>query len=369
MSKPIPKQKPHRIAIELPTAGYEERGQREVDEQIDPDDMAMEAAVRGMAEGERYVRLYRQNPKGGKPKFLAHIIIEEWNEGVVQERFGGGSYFGRWQKADGKWMRYPFEIEGPPKVIEEEPDEGQTDSGYHVPQVLDAPNGQMSTADIFRLVSETRREAREEMRMLLELMKAPPAPPAPTEQVFSLVEKIVPLIQGGGGGEQNPWLFAISQLKEPLAKIVDTVHAVATQPVVRPPVKATVPPVPPSPTPPVVQAEEPDMILTGLKQYLPMLQSAGQKGSDPALYADLILDQIPPMAYPALRAWLTQAGCLDKIAAIDPSIRQQAPWWESLRAALLEALSEDATDAVRPIQPSPYSDPPTESAPAGDSAY
>jgi hypothetical protein len=369
--------------------------EKPVDEQKDADDTAIEEAARDFAEGERMIKLYRTSSDyGGRPKFLSGLAREDFNELIIQERFGGGRYFGRWKKKDGTYKRYQFDIEGEPKNFvkppvsepEQDPAEAYRYAGPQSPDAAAQPQA-VSAFDMLRIMAETRREAREEMRMMLEMFKPAPAAPAATEQVFSLVEKIVPLIQGGGDGSGgNPWLFALAQLKEPLMKMVDTIHVAVTKgpvapaPAPAPSGKRIQPPGVPGPgapivpEPPAVPVEPPQpenedaMLLETFRGYLPILVKAASVNGDPSVYADMILDQVPAFGYDRLRTWLMKPGCLEDLAKMDVSIYAQQAWWETLRSMLLEALNEELGHGVRSIQPGTDSNPSTSGATPGDEA-
>jgi hypothetical protein len=349
----------------------------EPDEKEDMDDRAMEDVAKDFADGERLVKLYRYpGDLGGRPRFLGGLAREDFNEVPIQERFGGGRYFGRWRKKNGQYTRYSFEIEGEPKVFTraEEARALETEEWEPYPylnrQGNESGSEKINMIDVLKMMAETRKEAREEMRVMLEMMRPAQTAPDATEKVFSLVEKLAPLIsQGGGEGGGNPWLFALSQLKDPIMKIVDTIQtavqkgpAQAGSPVSTgtPPMEKRIPP--PAPLPPIPEntpeppapTSEDDMLAESFKDYLPLLVKSAHERKDPGLYVDLILDQVPRFAYDRLRTWLLKAGCLNDLAKYAPAISEdpvQRIWWEALRVQLIGALNEEIGDAPRNLQP------------------
>jgi hypothetical protein len=368
----------------------------EDDESQDLENRGMEEAIQDFAEGKNIIKLYRHPNEltGGRPRLLCSLAREDFNDVYVLNRFGGGKYFGRWRLKNGQYTRFNFDIDGEPKVFTREVEEAQQHTqeqegnpygflkrGEQEKESQEDPDRGIGTADILRIIAETRRESRDEMRMLLELMRPQMQPqPDATEKVFSLVEKIVPLITQGGndGSGGNPWLFALAQLKEPLMKMVDTIHTAVTQPKPAPagskvePVRippsvggaTNVPrsdlpePLSPVPAPEPEPKSEDDMFVESFRPYLGMLMKAAAEGKDPALYADLILDQTPVFAYDRLRVWLNKAGCLDDLAKLDQAVYHDRGWWTALRGLLVEALNEELGHAVRPVQSSEDSDPP-----------
>ena len=354
------------------------------DEVIDSDDLTMQEAVRGMAGGERYVKLYRiPGASGGKPRMLADLIPEEFTESEVMNRFGGGRYHARWKTAKGVWLRYPFEIEGEPFPVkrprpkpyreEEEQDEDEQTIQPLATQAQQVLQGRdsISITDVLTLMNEARREAREDMRMMIEGMRAQQPAPSSIDSALGFVKDLLPIINSGGSGGSEPapwWVTALTQLKDPLNKLMDTAQmAIQKAGAIPTPQSAgatsmplkDVPKVMVQDSPAPVQVEpvkEDDMILSQFKHYLPMLLKGAANGTDPELYMDLILDQVPKMFYDSLRTWLLEPGCLDKLADIEPGVRFQAGWWKELQGHLLSTLNEELGDGLRSIQPEPHSD-------------
>ena len=368
-----------RPSSEIPQGEFKEVKDQGVE--IDVDDQAMQQAVMGMASTERYVRLYRINDQGGRPKLIESLIPQDFNETYVQSKFGGGRFQAKWIDKSGRLYRYPFEIEGKPRFPEDNDEDGLID-GFQTVQpgaqsfAPSQPAGP-SFMEIIGLMNEARKDARAEnaemMRMMVEGMRPQAVAPAPSgiEQTLGFVKELLPIIGqgGGGGGEPMPWYAnVLLQLKDPLTKLLDTANTVvansgrpqAVQP--RPALRNQpniVKPVETEPLGSLEPKEEPDMIVGQFKKYLPMLLRGASKNTDPSVYVDMILDQVPSIAYNALRKWLLEPGCLDKLVAVEPGIQFQMDWWQSLQGGLLEALNEELGHGVRSIQPQPDSDPST----------
>jgi len=351
-----------RPSNDMPQGEFKEEKDKGVE--LDPDDVAMQQAVMGMASTERYVRLYRINEQGGRPKLIESLIPQDFNETYVQSRFGGGRYQAKWIDKSGKLYKYPFEIEGKQKFPEDEEDE--SDEGYQTvqPTVQTSQPSQPagpSFMEIIGLMNEARKDARAEnaemLRLMMEGMRPAVVTPQPSgiEQTLGFVKELLPIIgQGGGGGEPMPWYAnVLLQLKDPLTKLLDTANTVVAnsgkaQP---PPMRPAQHMLKPNPVVQPEPKEEPDMIVGQFKMYLPVLLRGASKNTDPSVYVDMILDQVPSMAYDPLRKWLMEPGCLDKLVAIEPGVQYQVEWWQSLQSGLIEALNEELGHGLRSVQP------------------
>ena len=363
-----------RPANDMPQGEFKEVKDQGVE--IDVDDQAMQQAVMGMASTERYVRLYRINDQGGRPKLIESLIPQDFNETYVQSKFGGGRFQAKWIDKSGRLFRYPFEIEGKAKFADEDDNENEDFQTVQPGLQTFTPSQPAgpSFMEIIGLMNEARKDARAEnaemMRMMVEGMRPAVVQPAPSgiEQTLGFVKELLPIIGqgGGGGGEPLPWYAnVLLQLKDPLTKLLDTANTVVLnsgrqQPTQPRPAQRNHPimpkPVQPEPLDSIEPKEEPDMIVAQFKTYLPVLLRGASKNTDPAVYVDMILDQVPTIAYDSLRKWLLAPGCLDKLVAVEPGIQFQMDWWQSLQGGLLEALNEELGNGVRAIQPQPDSD-------------
>ena len=330
----------------------------EKETQIENAESDIENALKSVPGGVTSVKLYRVLPQGGRPKFLTELSPEEFSETNVKEMYGGGSYKIRVQKSNGKWGVSMFDIEGFPKKlkpsdIEEDPDEEEEET--HNPQPQQAVQ-QSSSFDAFAMMkmmqaAEDRGEAR--MMKMLELMRPQQQPPDVTKQVFEIVEKIAPMMAGGDGGG-SPWMMALTQFKEPILKIVDSIQIALQRPSVVPsgPPPQVYAHVQPNPTQP---PSEDDMLKLLIRQYLPVFVNAARSNGNPDIYADMILEQIPETMYPRLQQWLAGSWFQD-IVAIEKNIEFQAGWWNLLKTSLLEGMKEHAASNVQSSSDSEHSE-------------
>lgn len=316
----------------------------------------IEDALRSVPGGITTVKLYRVLPQGGRPKFLTELAPEEFSEANVKEMYGGGSYKIRARKSDGRWGASMFDIEGFPKKLaptdlEDDPDDEEPTLAIH-PQQIVQQSPQINPFELMKMMqtAEERGEAR--MMKMLELMRPQQQPPDVTKQVFEIVEKIAPMMAGDGG---SPWMAALSQFREPILKIVDSIHSAMTrQPM---PVQAPASHVHASIQPnPSQQPKEEDMLKLLIRQYLPMFVNAARINGSPDIYADMILEQIPQTMYPKLQAWLSTPVWFDDVKSYDPVVIEgQSEWWHLLKDSLLEGLKSNAS-SLQPTSDSEHSE-------------
>jgi hypothetical protein len=325
--------------------------------EVDPQDAKVRKIFAAMPGGLKCLSVFRypDGNKGGRPQYLDDISPEQFDFKTIKSMFGGGRFYVRWDNEDGTESKSNFDIAGP-YVNFNHDDDDEPEKTIDVnpqpfqPQPVQTVQQGIDPLMMMKLIQDARKEAREEMRTMMEFMRPPAPAPDATKQVFDLVEKIVPLIQSGGDGG-SPWLAVLSQFREPISKIVDSVQVALSRQAVPhsgpPPVQAQVQ-ANPSPT----QPSEDDMIKLLIRQYLPVFINAARSNGNPEVYADMILDQVPESLYPKLEAWLSTPAWFTDIVAIEKNVEFQAGWWNLLRVAILEGLQPNASS----VQPAPNSE-------------
>jgi len=323
------------------------------DEQVDQEDVEMEQISRGMPGGVRCVKLFRMQsgPAGGRPKFVAELPKEAFTESSIQQVYGGGSYFARWEKKNGQMLRYTFDIEGPEKIIDV-PSQEEPEPEPQPATVID-PSSMMNPFMLIKMMQEAEdRGARRTEKMMEMFFKSQsPQHPDVTKQVFDIVEKIAPMIGGGSGEGSSVWFQLATTFKEPLSKLMDTIQTALNRPApvqAAPPVKTALPTTPVKPAEPPAPNEG-DMLKFVLKQYIPIFVNAAAKNAEHETYVNMILDQVPESLYPALNDFLKKSTCLDELADLEPGIRFQQEWWMTLRQIVVEQL--DSGNGAVSVQP------------------
>lgn len=83
--------------------------------------------------------------------------------------------------------------------------------------------------------------------------------------------------------------------------------------------------------------------LNWLKAQLQKLQGASARGRDPTLYAAMLLEELPAGLKPEkVKELLSRADWWDLLAGFGAAVAQR-PWWEEMREALLEYITEAET--------------------------
>lgn len=338
----------------------------------DPDDDELDDVFGEFPQHEACIELFRTSPQGGRPVFLENIMPSVFSFGYVTEHYGGGRYIARGKYKDGTIERRGFEIEGDPfpvrrKVPNRDPytpvSTAEYDPARRLPtlepvaasemggnELAAAMMTMMKTMMLEMRSSETEFLAK--MKLYKDIFGQGERKEAPLDQALSMLKQGIELgqINSGDGGGSSMWLMALDKLKEPLTKIVDTIQVAVTQG------KRTLPNVPIEPAkeglPPsaLEPKKEGSMILGAMSSLLPVLLNGAAKGSDPDLYVDFLLDQLPLPFYNQALSWLMEPDCLEQLAQKEPGIRYQQEWWSSLRSGLVSALHEELGHAAEPVQ-------------------
>lgn len=194
---------------------------------------------------------------------------------------------------------------------------------------------------------------------LLSTLRPPPAPAqsASPDRAIDMLLKGIELakdLRSGEGGEGEPSLMGLMRdlIKSPMIG-----QAIAAT--VQPPQPQRVQPRPPTPAAPALQQPQPvppqavpapppqsfasetqptptNPMLT---QYLALLCSKAAEGSDPSLYADLILDNMDPDDLDLLMA--RKPTAVDGLIADYAPVAEHREWFEQLAAIISGALAPD----------------------------
>jgi len=103
---------------------------------------------------------------------------------------------------------------------------------------------------------------------------------------------------------------------------------------------------------PIIQPSQDDDMSMMFKMQLKMMVRSAQAGSPPENFVDLILDNFDD---DTLEEFLNDPNALQKLASIEPTVTAVMPWFEKLRALIIDATTEEAPDEGLTIPPFPES--------------
>lgn len=188
------------------------------------------------------------------------------------------------------------------------------------------------------------------MMMMFKSMKdfvSPQIQQAPAfnpEKMFDMFLKGMEMGRDSGGSETGLMDIAKELIKSPL--LGSLAHAVQNPPQLPPPKpQVSIPAINPT----VQPAKGPVMLKEGLiKHYLNMLVGKAEKDSDPILYAEFILDNVPQSM---VEENIARDDLIEYASSIDPRVKQHEKWFIELRDHIIAVLTapddeeeNDATD-------------------------
>lgn len=175
------------------------------------------------------------------------------------------------------------------------------------------------------------------------------------DQVLAILKTGMDIAKDGSGGSETNWAdilkAGIEQVGPSLANALDAAAASAkAQPATAAPGRA----LPASATKPAIAAPASSNPAGGnvekfdLKKWVSFLIEKAEKGADPELYADLVLDNIPEAQAPEIFAQLegkTAEQVVVMLARFDERVNAHVEWFRDLGQAVLGALADDG-DAI-----------------------
>lgn len=181
-----------------------------------------------------------------------------------------------------------------------------------------------------------RREILQDLALMKEIMgggQQQTLGPDKLLEVMKLGMDVAKDAAGGGEGWESIVGKAIENFGPSIA------DAIASRQVPAPPAAISHPVGMPPRLPVQPAAQQQPKRGGSMKGYVGFLVERAREGSDPMLYADLILDVVPEAM---IRPLLGDGDPVARLAVIDPRVQQHAQWFRELGAALLEALNSDA---------------------------
>lgn len=261
----------------------------------------------------------------------------------IQHQYGPGTYE-IWVYKNGKRFRKRT-------LHIAKPLQGYSTAPQHVAQ----PNPSTDMAGLINSMGENNRQVMEQMQAmvnnqpqpqplnvmgiitgaatLLPIIKEILAPPNQTSELNTFM-KAMEFAKDMNGSDKETNLFDLAKslggpLMEMTSKLADQQKPViSTQPQTNQPV-ATVQNNPIPQTQPETGPQ--------FKQQLAMLVAMAHQQKDPALYADMILDNVSPEH---IGVFIDRPDTVDYLVSIDPNVAHFRPWFDKLKEELKSALTE-----------------------------
>jgi hypothetical protein len=280
------------------------------------------------------VRIERLRP-GGKFEYVDEWSLEGFTLGELQKTFGGGEYLLRLRDNDKKYFKQgrvliaelPASKKDPAALAAADPIVAaltkqselltQLLTKLSAPPTEDLRKGLLSDLVAFKqILGDGGGGGKNDFKGALDMVNA----------AMEFSKKL-----GGGGGETTFYDVLqefVAQAGGPVARAVESA-VIAAQ------AKngERVPALPVA----VVQSQPEGATMQKIPpRYVALLVEKAIEGSDPALYADLIIDNVPEV----LIVSVLDGGIVTVLGAIDARVPAQAQWFEQLGAVLRQALSE-----------------------------
>ncbi len=292
--------------------------------------------------------------EGKRPEYVGDMSPSGFTLAQLQERFGGGEYALTVLDSARRYVKRttvavapplkpatpaPAEATGMEKLAQAITAQLQQQGQLLQLLVLQSRLGGGGAAVTNPDPATMRRQLLEEMQLMKGIIGGGQS--VGPDKVLELVMKGMEIAKetAGAGGDSWPAIAgkAIDVLGEPLAQLVQAqalapAPAMTSQPGSGVAVGAEASALPRPQLKPVVNPM--------FKQYLSFLIGKAAADADPALYADLILDNVPEHL---VRQFLADADPVAKLAAFDARVSQHAEWFRDLGRACMELLNAHAS--------------------------
>lgn len=311
---------------------------------------------------------------GERGGYCARYSAGDLSMDAIRESFGGGKYRIRGMNENGKWVpgaSMTIEVMDLPKPLN---GAAVANPSSITPELIAALKpGDNGVAALMPLLLKMMESSAQQMTALMTAIAGKKDDTKLTD-ILALINATKPekekdsvqtLLEGiklgqsfaGGGGDGSSWLDIAGKGLDALKPMIAAQAAnLPHTPAVPGPAPAALPAPNPQPTiaaaPPAPTAGADPMLqqLNWLRVQTNALcmqaaRHAAGKGGDPELYADILLDNLPPFLTPdALYARISAPDAIDQLAALDARVAQYRPWFEQFRQAVLDTFAPDEGD-------------------------
>lgn len=276
----------------------------------------------------------------GREEFCDRYPASEFDLFSIRERFGAGTYwiYGR----DGKRLYRKGRV-----IFAQTIEERRGRSA-----LLPAAAATDPLASMREMYDRQAQRDREMMQMFLQAMTA--NRPAPTTEMQTVVDLASKLAHLGGKRESSDPLEQLLKYHKLMKEIggeggggdSSALIELGKMFVERLPAPAPAA----SNGQPAAAGDQSQMmammIRRALAARLPMLIAGAQRATDPGVYAQLVLDQVPEIYVEPLLEQLRKPDWFDALVQVDGRVVPLQAWFEALRNEILQATSQDPLPAA-----------------------
>lgn len=328
------------------------------------DDLARALAELGESGGGR-VKVERVSDNRKLLEYVDEFDAAAFSLKELQQQYGGGEYRltvrdagGRYVKSGRVMIAQPRQAPGAAPA--------EPSGGDKLAEVMRAQGEQLQRALALMMLQQrtapasavtpdqVRRELLQDMQLMRDLVGGGGQQIGADKllEVLKLGMEIARDSEGGGD-----WVSlaakALDALGEPIKEALTQRAGGSPAPAAAIPGRAPGRPIPapatagasPNPQPQQRPREGRMFGAFNLQGAVAFLVAKAAAGADSTLYADLILDNLPPAQLPILQQLLA-GDVVESLAAFDPRVRQQAQWFRDLGDELRQMLQE--SDAAEP---------------------
>jgi hypothetical protein len=305
------------------------------------------------SDGIRYTVHKEPTKPGEKRAYCNTYSSEELSLDAIRSTFGGGTYRITGRDAQNQYTTSKqvtiLDLPKPPAVL---------NGGEYLAR------GERSSSEALTILTKMFES---QSAMLSAVLSRPPAvvPPGPSAmELVSLIKALSPdkgsdpvktLLDGlklgrelGGSSETGMMDVALKGFEalQPLLAAQAQAHPA---PVAQAPAAPRLPhPSPPiNPAPPQKTEAEMDLLnkLNWLKATAASLCMQASKNKDPELYAEVMMDNLPPfVTEEEIYERMSAPDAVAQLAKVHPGVAQYAEWFTRFRQAVLDSFDEEAPD-------------------------
>lgn len=316
--------------------------------------------------------LYRRRPDSTKWDRIKKFLPAEFSIDAIPDLYGGGDYLVKVFEADGLYHGQSYTLSFDPRLkgrLDKELDAAKLPAGGGLDAMLVVMQEQIRAGnERFEALLKTlftnqptEEKLIEKLKLYKDVLGGSPATAMTPDTVLQLVMKGMDIAAQAHESGDTGSAGMMGMLEKAIAPIVAQVAQRFLKPatttetaIVDAPRELPAPP--PTPTPTANGAPKPPtdtmtLFHQTLAAQLPMLVYQAKRGSDPSLYADLLVDNLAPALYDKAVEFLNRPALMDDLVLLNKEVDAVRPWFTSLQAELLGALKERMEPVVEPDAP------------------